>query len=223
MKVLDLFCCGGGAARGYLRAGCEVFGVDIEMQPGYPAPMEVADALVYVREHGHRFDFIHASPPCQGYSPHVTTSSSQYSLTKGKDEPRLIEPLRDILQQLGVPYSLENVAGARAHLINPAVLCGSMFGLPTPRHRLFETDWGLTVPPHPKCRGIAKAFAAERGWEYRDMSVTGKGRRAGTADRWKEILGIEPEAQLTQGQLAESIPPAYTEFIARQFIGRFAS
>jgi DNA (cytosine-5)-methyltransferase 1 len=95
-----------------------------------------------------------------------------------------------------------------------------MFGLPTTRHRYFETNFTVLTPSHPKCTGIAKTFAVAMGWEYRDMSVTGKGRRKGTADRWKKILGIPADATMTQHQLAECIPPAYAEFIGKAWIAQ---
>jgi DNA (cytosine-5)-methyltransferase 1 len=48
------------------------------------------------------------------------------------------------------------------------------------------------------------------------MTVTGKGRRAGTSERWSEIMGID--WPMTQHELAEAIPPAYTEWIGRQLL-----
>lgn len=35
MRVLDLFCGAGGATRGYVDAGHEVYGVDLHYQPSY--------------------------------------------------------------------------------------------------------------------------------------------------------------------------------------------
>ena len=63
LKLLDLFCCAGGAGYGYHLAGLEVVGVDIEPQPEYPFEFIQTDAIQYCKEHGHKFDFIHASPP----------------------------------------------------------------------------------------------------------------------------------------------------------------
>jgi DNA (cytosine-5)-methyltransferase 1 len=215
VKALDLFCCGGGASRGLAAAGFDVTGVDIDPQPGYPFSFIQCDALT-VDLSG--YDMIWASPPCQGYSPHVSSQSSQWVQTRGKDEPQLIAAVRARLKESGTPYVIENVYGARHEMSDAVMLCGSMFGLPTTRHRLFESSWPIEPPPHPKCRGIAKEFAARNGWEYRDMSVTGKGRHAGTSERWKQILGVDPAAEMSQHQLAESIPPAYAEFIARSFV-----
>jgi DNA (cytosine-5)-methyltransferase 1 len=216
VKLLDLFCCGGGAARGYAAAGFQVTGVDLEPQPAYPYAFHQGDALEYLAAHGHAFDLIHASPPCQGYSRHVSSRASEWVPTLGKDEPRLIAAVRELLDTIGKPYVIENVMGARSDMRADLTLCGTMFGLPIARHRLFEASFPIAQPEHPPCRGVAKAYAAERGWAYRDMSVTGKGRHAGTSDRWKEILGIDPAAAMTQHNLAECIPPAYTEYIGRQ-------
>jgi hypothetical protein len=218
LRVLDLFCCGGGAARGYAKAGFDIVGVDIEDQPQYPFTFVLADALEYVFEKANEFDLIHASPPCQGYSTAVSSSTSKWVPTLGKDEPKLIAPLREILNAAGIPYIIENVAGARGEMLTPVMLCGTMFGLPIPRHRLFECSWPLPQPVHGKCRGVAKDYAAKMEWEYRDMSVTGKGRRAGTATRWKHILGIDASEHMTQHQLAECIPPAFTEYIGNEFL-----
>ena len=119
-KCLDLFCCAGGAGMGYKQAGFDVTGIDIEPQPKYPFKFILSDAITYLKEHGKEYDFIHASPPCQGYS-HLTPKEH-----KGNYE-KLIDVLRELLNEIGKPYCIENVAGAKNELKNPTMLCGSMF------------------------------------------------------------------------------------------------
>ena len=205
---------------GYHRAGFDVVGVDIAPQVHYPFEFHQGDAVEFLLAHGHEFDAIHASPPCQPYSTGVVSASSPWNHTRGKDEPALIGSTHAALVKVGVPWVIENVMGARPSMPTgaggPFVLCGSMFGRPIPRHRVFSSSEWIETPPHPDCAGLAKRSSVELGWEYRDMSVTGKGRRAGTADRWRHLLGID--WQTTQHGLAEAIPPAYTEHIGRQLL-----
>jgi len=211
LKALDLFCGAGGVSTGLERAGFDVWGVDIHPQPNYPFDFIQADALNVCLDD---FDFIWASPPCQGYSGHVSSMDSEYVPTRGMNEPLLIDPIRERLIATGKPYIIENVYGARWWLHDPIMLCGTMFNLPIARHRLFESNLTLKPPEHPKCRGVAKRFALENDWEYRDMSVTGKGRHAGTAERWKQIMGITHH--MTQHEIVESIPPPYAEYLGNQ-------
>lgn len=138
--LLDLYCCQGGAGMGYHRAGFRVVGVDTKPQPRYPFEFVQADALAFLEKHGPYFDAVHASPPCQAFTTlrHLPTSRSH---------PNLIPATRELLDSLGKPYVIENVPGAP--LLNPVVLCGTMFDLRTRcgaqlrRHRLFETNWLL--------------------------------------------------------------------------------
>lgn len=215
-KLLDLFCCGGGASAGYNKAGFEVTGIDIKPQRGYPFYFIQDDALNYLLKYGKNYDIIHASPPCQGYSKHVSSKDSEFVPTRGKNEPKLIDSVRNVLIQIGKPYIIENVMGAKSDLKWNLLLCGTMFNLPISRHRLFECSFSINQPIHPKCRGVAKKFALENNWDYRDMSVTGKGRNVGTSDRWKQILGID--WGLRQSQISEAIPPSYTKYIGEEWL-----
>ena len=146
MNALDLFSGAGGATRGLMDAGFHVVGVDHHPQPRYcGAAFVQADALDYLATAAlAHFDFIWASPPCQKF-----TSMRHAPGTKAHLD--LIAPTRELLKRSGKPYCIENVVGAP--LIDPVVLCGTMFGLRTPdeaelrRHRLFETSFLLLTPP----------------------------------------------------------------------------
>lgn len=154
-KILDLFCGAGGAGMGYSQAGFDVIGVDIEPQPRYPFEFHQGDALAFLSKHGRSFDAIHASPPCQGYS--IATAGNAAARAK---YPRLIEATRDLMQDAGKPWVIENVAQARKQMVDPILLCGRMFGLGAAdrdgeplvldRHRLFETSIPIAAPEHGK-------------------------------------------------------------------------
>jgi DNA (cytosine-5)-methyltransferase 1 len=133
-RLLDAFCCQGGAGMGYSRAGFDVTGIDIELQQRYPFAFFQGDAVAYIREHGHEYDAIHASPPCQHYAPVTLWRGDQ------DDHPDLVGPTRQALIATGRPWIIENVPGAP--LRPDYILCGSMFGLRVIRHRWFETSWG---------------------------------------------------------------------------------
>lgn len=195
-RLLDLFCCEGGAGTGYYMAGFDVVGVDVAKQPRYPFPFFQADALAFVEEFGIHFDAIHASPPCQAFT--------KAHKLQGNEHPDLITPLRPILQRLGKPYVIENVEGAPLHA--PVTLCGASFGLRTYRHRLFETNWTLPEPVHqPHHAPLTKMGRPPVDGEF--MHIVG------------HFSGV-PEGQKamgmpwgTQGGLREAIPPAYTLYI----------
>ena len=142
MRLLDLYSGAGGAAAGYVRAGFTVVGVDIKPQPRYRHSGAVAfiqaDALEYCREHGHEFDAIHASPPCQGYS-----RTRFLPWLKGRKHPLLIEPTRAELRKLSCPWVIENVGDSP---LKGVALHGAMFGLPFVRERIFESNIVLFAP-----------------------------------------------------------------------------
>jgi len=214
-RLLDLFCGAGGASMGYYRAGFEVEGVDIKPQPHYPFKFYQADALEFPLE---GYDAYHASPPCQGYSSHTNDDSKWVHYHRGKQTPKLIIPTRQRLLTTGRPFVIENIPDAKTELRAIILLCGSMFGLPINRHRLFETNFPLLAPGHGKCKGRLKKHAAANNLDYdnRIMSVTGKGRHAGCIEIWKRLMGIT--WPMRQADIVEAIPPAYTEYIGKYLI-----
>jgi len=211
-KLLDLFCCAGGAGTGYSKAGFDVTGVDLSPQPNYPFPFIQADALKLKDSFLGSFDAIHASPPCQSYSDLAKRN-------KNADKwPRLIEPVREMLKNTRLPYIIENVEGAP--LISPMILCGTMFPtLRVLRHRLFETNFPIEPPahkPHPKVHTFDRRkshFGKTNEWKD-FVQVTGGGNC--TLEAAKDAMGIQ--WKITKGEINESIPPAYTSFIGRKLI-----
>lgn len=210
-RLLDLFCCAGGAGVGYDRAGFEVVGVDIYPQPHYPLPFIQADVLNLDRKFIALFDAIHASPPCQPYSDLVKRNGNKSKW------PPLIEPIRELLLRSGKPFVIENVEGAP--LLNPAVLCGTMFPeLRVLRHRLFESNFPITVPPHGEHPLVHTLDKRKHHYgktnEWKDfVQVTGGGNCTIAAAR--QAMGID---WMTKAEINEAIPPAYTLFIGKQLL-----
>ena len=204
-RLLDLFSGAGGVAMGYHRAGFEVVGIDIKPQPRYPFEFHQADALEYVAEHGHEFDAIHASPPCQDH----TRSYTPYD----HGTAHLLPDARDLLIQIDRPWVIENVPGApmRADYL----LCGCMFGLPRlRRQRLFETSWrgfALMSPCwHPDPIVTVVGHGIPSGSFY-----LGKVNGTEYSRLCRLAMGID---WMTRDELAQAIPPAYTEFIGKQLL-----
>ena len=231
MKLLDLFCCEGGAAKGYQRAGFHVTGVDLlNKADRYAGDVFIqGDALEYLTVHGHEFDAVHASPPCQGYT--IATAGNPDA--RGK-HAQLIAETRWLLNLTGKPWVIENVQQARSQMVDPILLCGRMFGLETQdedgeplvldRHRLFESNVPLVAPAHPKHDGrqVAGVYTGGRARkpgataaEHRHDCRTN--RRGGYVPASREVrqrlLGID---WMTDKGMAESIPPVYAEYVGRQ-------
>lgn len=224
-RLLDLFCCEGGAAVGYHRAGLDVFGVDIFedfSQKRYPFPSHKGDAIEFVKEHGHEFDVIHASPPCQ----HASAGTRAMRSKGDTRHPKLIEPTREALIATGLPYVIENVAGSA--LIDPLVLCGTMFGLTatdddgTPlemwRHRHFESNGSLYANGGCRHGEFSPQVAGSYGGARRDKDEARNVRHGGYVPSkavQQELLGVD---WMTERGMHQCVPPAYTEWIGIQIM-----
>lgn len=228
-KMLDLFSCAGGAGMGYHRAGFDVYGVDIEPQPNYPFPFHQGDALKVLRtlmrnnpaKRGvtfqregrpvtlYREDFaaVHASPPCQGYTA--------LAAVHGNEWPKLIPETRELLGSTGLPYVIENVQGAPVR--RDLVLCGEMFGLGVIRHRYFELGgWTGTAPAHLPHRGRVRGWRHGEYFEGPYLAVHGEGGGKGSVAEWQVAMGIDWTD--VRREIAEAIPPAYTQHIGAQLL-----
>lgn len=264
MRILDLFCCEGGAARGYMDAGAEVYGVDMiaRFAKRYPgagfhvgSAIDVLAALIggavvpFTRRDSttvwlglEDFDAIHASPPCQGYT--IATAGNPAARAKHQ---RLIAATRELLILTGLPWVIENVEQALDQMRDPITLCGRMFGLGTndedghplvlDRHRLFEANFPLTAPAHPRhgAEQVAGIYGGSRRAKRRPgESLAGVAPRDRHAARFERGGGYVPRSQAVQERLLgidwmtqhgrqQSLPPVYCEHIGRQLAAHLAT
>lgn len=213
LRALDCYCGAGGATRGLQLAGFHVTGIDIKAQPRY-----VGDAFIQADATNppldlRDFDFIWASPPCQ----HHTAMKTMHNAKPHLD---LIPQTRDLLRWYGRPYCIENVEGAP--LINPTRLCGTMFGLGVDgvelrRHRIFETSFPM---PQLRCNhDRGNAVIGIYGGHVRNRR-----RRVGSASRGVADFSVEDGHAamqidwMTLKELSESIPPAFSHFVAKAWL-----
>lgn len=224
---LDLFCGAGGAAYGYQRAGFRMVGIDKQRQPRYAGDGFIqADALDVLadREYLSQFAFVHASPPCQKFT-------AMGAMPNARRHEDLLTPTRELLQQSGLPYVIENVPGSPIDVRPPdlfgypgaIMLCGTMFGLRTSeyelqRHRWFEASVPLSQPP---CRHSHRSTVGFYGDHARIRA-----RVDGSKDRGLDIVGTAKKLELVHALMGidwmtwteanQAIPPAYTEHIGWQ-------
>lgn len=242
-RLLDLYCCAGGAAKGYSDAGFDVYGVDKGRQKNYPFAFHRGDVLAVLAlllagekvAFTHRngrvellgledFAVIHASPPCQ-FGSELTPEHA-----RGR-HLNLIPATRAMLRACGLPYVIENVRRVREHLISPVSLFGTMFDMHVidsqgrkfvlSRERLFETNWMLTAPEDPGTGGfpIAGVYGAHlrvRGAGMRTGKGTGRTVDLPGEDRQALAKRLMQMPWATMGEVSEAVPPPMTEFIGRQ-------
>ena len=228
-RLLDLFCGAGGAAMGYHRAGFDVVGVDIAPQPNYPFEFHQLDAMALRQDALNgcwhespalttlpgrsalclgKFDAVHLSPPCQRFCTMTGDARGNH--------PDLVEGARNIARESGLPYVIENVP--QAPLINPVTLCGSAFGLRVRRHRGFESNVPIVGTEHHHAeqgRPVGVYGQHPDRKQHLRPDGTQRGTKATSAEHAGRAMGIW---WMDWPELAESIPPAYTEHVGRQLL-----
>jgi hypothetical protein len=202
-RGLDTYCKAGGATRGYQQAGFHMVGVDIEPQPHYCGDEFIqADALDVLadREFLARFDFIHASPPCQLFAGTYQDHSHH---------PDLLTPTRILLKAIGKPYVIENIP--TAPMPTGLLFCGATFDLPIIRHRRFEISPDPVLvpslcPQNSHGRGVSHGPGfypyARKRWE----------------PAWRKHVVPIVWPWMTLDEAGQAIPPAYTEYIGRHLL-----
>ena len=228
--VLDVYCCEGGATRGYQLAGHRTIGIDIAEQPKYiGSGFHQGDALDRLRTlvHGAGIEFtmfgeaprritrrdikfVHYSPPCQAANPLTTgTNAGLY------EHPQLIPETRELAVALGIPFVIENTAGAPIR--RDLTLNGDMFTLGVWRPRYFEFGNGFSCPqpdgPRKPSRGRVRGWRHGEFFDGPYVAVYGKGGGKASIPEAQEAMGIDWTDNWTS--LTEAIPPAYTEYIGR--------
>ncbi len=197
--LVDLFCCEGGASTGYHRAGFDVIGVDIVDQPRYPFTFRKGDALALLPDLIAEFNpaAIAASPTCQ------TRSRATAWRGRREDHPDLLTPTLRLLDQVGLPYIVENVPEAAwdGTMRADYLLCGTQFGLNVKRHRVFQRGYwdGYALLPPCTCHRNPRLLPFEHKNERAFTDALGCG--------WMTNLGGR-----------QAIPPAFTEFIGEQLM-----
>jgi hypothetical protein len=223
--LLDLFCCAGGAAKGYQRAGFHVVGVDVVDRPNYCGDsfiqadaVEVLQSVAAGRWWHPRISAIHTSPPCQERS--TLTTGTNRSRGWGRQHDQLVPQIRNLLDRTGLPYVIEQPAGHGGLIRTDLRLCMDMFPIDPPRvfrHRDFEIH-GFTAdqPPHPKHAGRVRGMrhGVVHTGDY--VAAYGNGGGKATVAEMQHALGINWTD--VREELTEAIPPAYTEHIGAAFL-----
>ena len=169
-----------------------------------------------------------ASPPCEA------SSTATFGGGHNSSAPRLIAQTRDLLQELGLPFVIENVQGASRELSGEALcLRGQDFGLETERPRLFEAGGGLVLKHDAELAGRGAALRARccLGAKARYAKLDCFGRRlpvpccegniypvmgkapsrSSVADNAR-AMGLDVD-HMPFARMAKAIPPSYASFI----------
>ncbi|MFI9105794.1 DNA methylase [Streptomyces fildesensis] len=214
-RLLAAFCGVGGDTAGYQQAGFHVTGVDLHPQPRYVGDaFHQGDAVAFIRDHGHEFDFIHAGPPCQ----FDCTLTAGTNAVRGAAYPDLLEPTRQALEATGRPHAIEQPPGRASRRMRIDVtLCGEMFNLGVLRHRNFELGgWTAPQPRHLAHRGRVAGMRHGVWYQGPYFAVYGDGGGKGTVPQWQQAMGIHWTD--VRKEIAEAIPPAYGQWLGEQFL-----
>lgn len=205
MKILDLFCCCGGASMGLSGNGKnKIVGVDIQNNHNYPFEFIHSDVFSLDKSFFNEFDLIWTSPPCQQFS----IGSKRWLNAGHTMPPDLISETRNLLQKSGKPYIIENVPNAP--LRKDLLLCGEMFKeLRILRHRIFEIGGNIKInqPKHPK----HKPRISKNKSYYCQLAGHGGNSFSFKLKDWQDAIGIDWISD--KEHLVEMIPPKYSQYI----------
>lgn len=149
-----------------------------------------------------------------------STIAKRYRTDRLSSYPHLIEPTRERLIKLGLPWVIENVPGAP--LLNPITLCGSQFDLTAEwpeigkcglrRHRQFESSLNLPdAGPHSHTYRAVPVYGHTNNRVFRGKGFHGES----FGDLRKQVMGID---WMSHEELNAAIPPVYTDFIGKAIL-----
>lgn len=201
---------------GYHRAGFDVVGVDKEPMPRYPFEFVQADAMTYPLD---GFDAIHASPPCHDHA-NITGRNRKAKGEHGTGW--MLDATIARLAALSVPWVVENVQTAvMPSQVFRVQLCGSSFGLDVRRHRWFASNVAMLVPAcaHYRQTPRFRSLDSRQKTLASVIGVHGHLNYPGEFPLRCAAMGID---WMTNAELSQAIPPAYTAFIGQQLLDHLA-
>jgi len=238
-NVLEFMCGAGGATLGFLQAGANVVGIDIDpaCERHYPKPARFICHDVFTIESILDWpqllkwtDLFWAGPECEGNSRATKIRGDQ---SEHEDQ---IARVRAMFQRFGKPYVIENVpeAATKFHRMRADItLNGYTVGLMLDRPRVFEISGFTAVQPRYITRDEVPLDKRQKCSVFgRLVSSTKKGghERYEHDKYWRPIqMGIDhipvnagsspdPETGRTYNLLALAVPPAMAEYLIKQFI-----
>jgi hypothetical protein len=241
MILHDYCCCAGLGADGYASVlGAQAIkGFDHEPQPDYPYDLDKADVMEMLVDGLPPADGRHFSFPCQIHTTAGHLRTAQGGTSKYLD---LLTPGLSIVRKHynDVPWVMENVddrSGNVRKIMAPRdgetliMLCGTMFGLPIWRHRLFLANFPLRRP-EPTGPGVYGAQGCRhdlcepdpitgrpRPWGIYHVpadSVPSGGRTCRDEEHARQVMGST--RLLPWDKIKEGFPPAYTAWVAADLL-----
>lgn len=194
MRMLDLFCGRWGWSKAFAARGWECVGVDLVELPEIPQGCTFLKGDILKLDWSQwetKFDFICASSPCEQFS---TMRNFRPPIPHPELGIRLFNHTREICEASGVPYVMENVAGAQRFVGKATGHAGSFY------------LWGNSVPPIlPHCRKGMTELAmglrehkGKHGWNVRHNGKKGQTDAA-------QAAMIPPELANTVADYAERL------------------
>lgn len=149
-------------------------------------------------------DLVVLHPPCQAWAIPTSINGDP------ADYPQLVDEAREVGEELGDDYIIENVP--QAPLDDPVVLEGHMFGLPVPYKRAFETSFAVPQPDRGSHVDLVDGQSDPMRKDDGNL-----GCFIGDKDLWRAAKGVSgdyPGRELK----ASGIPAAYIHYLATYWL-----